>query len=1297
MKTSLRITICNLIATSTMLIASANAQDGSLQASGALNNQSAGRVLVDNTIGQSKLVPFGPLVRLSNFAGDGQGWAGNLWGGEVFVPWHLDPGQNLIFLSAGGYSDDDGKGVGNFVGGYRFRNGNQIITLGGTFDVDDGPNNTYTRAGFNASVVGPHLGLHVNGAIVTSDDSNVIASGILPGASFTGNNILFNNFRTTEFAYNNLDVLVGGPLPFLGENGVDAYFGAHWLNHSDTTDTVGVDMRIQAWLNEDATVGVQVGYDDIFGWNTFVQTSIALPNGQSDGWMKHWFRKPTTRSRMGDALIRNPRIPVNVKQEILGQVLALDTRDGLPYNIFYINQGAGGTGTVENPAGSLAFFQALPQVTRDSFDAILVNGNNFALTNTLQLGVGQRLLSTAITQTALTNLGTATLPGTGTGIFPTITNAAGGNLISLANINELSAFIFDGGGTGRPVVANGILGFNINNSVFQNSVDHGIALVDATGTFATGAPGLLNTNTFQNNPGDGFQLVNNNPAGGTLDFGLFNNVASGNGAGAAGIGFHIQAHNSNVINADAALVAGTGITGNTASNNGSGLSLETTTGGIIFAGLANNTFTNNTDMFTGASFNATGAGSQIHIGSLSNNNFDLNDGYGMSATAATGATITINNAFGNTFNDNDLGGLLLRSNGAGSLLTANIGGNGASQNVFKASSNGAGIELSSSNGSLFAAFTNNQIGSVGGFAALGPNATYGVFANLDGGSSGITLDNNTISSNGLVGIANVNANFSNTFGAPVTASFISRNNSITNGRAGGMSITNNGNNTNLSINILNDTITGNGQNADGSGLVISNLAMLSNGEVDFNITNTNISDNLRGSGLVLTTANSSTLNGTITGSAFNRNGSITTPGNGLQANIEGAASVLNLTVTKSQFDSNFDNAAVGSRTSGSGLQFNVNKVAAGSSSLGNVLIGLPAGTNQITNNSGAGIEILTGNLGRVVNFVADSNNISNNLEEGVFLSTNMTGNIASPFTASFMRNTINSNGMQGLSADFRGFLAGRTAPAVLNITTANLISNNGREGIRVITDTDRVRPTTLGVNAVTNNHGGGAVIPLDPNDALFAAQLGAGTFLPSPRGRFLSTLEDIAVNLNVKGNTITTNGQSAIAANDDGLAILVGTGSYIAADIQNNRIENSIGVDFSTGSFLSAGNTPTSTNMGGIDTVTLDDTAMLDLRFLGNQMNRINASSQTTAFFTDADAAKNFTTPNPWTFAGDAFNNRPAFFYRVDQSGLLDASNVINDGGVPASAAAAFTAGRYNLDPAMVFGSATFAADQPLP
>lgn len=1298
MKATLRIAALCLMVCSSLWLNTAHADPGAPSPTpDPVSDGEAGRVVLDNTVGVAGMNnhAFGPLLHVDGVFGDHQGWNGNLFQVESFIPMHLDPGRNLFFLSLNGLANEDGDGMGNFGAGYRYYSSslNRVFTVAGWVDIDDGHSTTYVRGGVTVESLGDNYDVILNGYSIIGKDSNIIATGTAGVPIFVGNNVLVSRFRTMESAYSGGDISIGTPVPFLGRLGTKIYGGAHYLTSPGRKDALGGDLRVHQRVNDDITVDLVYSWDEIFKSNAFVNVGITLPTGKRNGWMKRWLKRRPVQQRLADRIYRNRRIPTKLKTDLLAPELAIDPTDGRPVSIYYVSNtgGAGGAGTVEDPNGGFTVLEGMTPTARNSFDIILVNGTAFSTNGTFTVGPGQRLLSTAITQTVTTNLGTLALPGVPTGVFPVITNAGGGNVLALSSNSEISGFVVDGGGTGRPIVGSSITGFNVNNNTLQNSLDHGMVITNAFGTIAGGTPGIVTMNNFINNTTDGMQIINNVAGGGTLDLLLTMNTASNNGPMVGGTGIRIEAHNGAVINADPSVVAGTALSGNTATGNGTGIRLLTTTMGVIRASIDGNTITGNTAVNTGLNLSADGAGSSVLISSMTNNVITGNNGHGINGAATTGGSIVINSMFGNNVSGNIVGNMRLSATGAGSTINANIGAPGATANNFSGSTTGAGIDLISTNGNMFVAIQNNTIST-----AAAPNSTFGIRGTIDGGTASITIGGgtgagNTIISNGTGMNAGIAMVFANTAGTPFTPQLNTGSNFISQVGGAGMSITNQSPMTKLTITSTNDTI----DDSATSGLVLANNASNINGEVALFVDGGTFTNSDNGDGIRLIANNSGTLTANISNIVASNNGTFAGPGNGLRFDINNT-STANLNVFGSTFMNNQHNVFPGTRTSGDGIQININRFDAQSATLNSAQIGVAGMANTFSNNEGDGLEINHNSTGKINSIVVAGNVVTGNGQRGFFYDAQLTAGTVTPITATFSTNFVQNNAQHGFSADIRGFFGTRAAPGVINITNNNNFSFNGFNGINIVTDTDRFRPTQVGTNAVTFNHGGGAVIPHNPNDAAFAAQLPAGTFTPAPRGRYLSTLTDINLAVAVTDTQIIGNGTAGIGTADDGMSTLVGTDTYVRLDFQRNRAESNAGADFRTGSFTSGGATPTTTINAGIDTLTLDGTAQLDLRFLGNRLNTIDVNSAH-AFQTNADQGKNFVAPNPWTTAGDAFNNRPVFFYRVDQSGMLDSSNTILSGGVPQSTFGAFTTGRYNLDPGTVFGSAGFATDQPLP
>jgi hypothetical protein len=162
--------------------------------------------------------------------------------------------------------------------------------------------------------------------------------------------------------------------------------------------------------------------------------------------------------------------------------------------------------------------------------------------------------------------------------------------------------------------------------------------------------------------------------------------------------------------------------------------------------------------------------------------------------------------------------------------------------------------------------------------------------------------------------------------------------------------------------------------------------------------------------------------------------------------------------------------------------------------------------------------------------------------------------------------------------------------------------------------------------------------------------------------------------LTVTGNTIQNNGINTVTG--EGIRIEVGTGSYVAADIQSNTFGGNLQEDLVTSSFLSAGNTFDSVDTNGdltFDYVYLDDTAQMDMRFQNNSGNQI-APSDLGAVYTNFDALKA-------TFLGPiGVVNRDVSFFQVDNGpGLNSPNNNFINFGTTQNIQAAFSTGGYNL------------------
>ncbi len=162
--------------------------------------------------------------------------------------------------------------------------------------------------------------------------------------------------------------------------------------------------------------------------------------------------------------------------------------------------------------------------------------------------------------------------------------------------------------------------------------------------------------------------------------------------------------------------------------------------------------------------------------------------------------------------------------------------------------------------------------------------------------------------------------------------------------------------------------------------------------------------------------------------------------------------------------------------------------------------------------------------------------------------------------------------------------------------------------------------------------------------------------------------------LTLTDNVIQNNGVNTVTG--EGVRIDVGTGSYVAADIQGNVMGGNLEEDFVTSSFLSAGNTSNSFDVTGdltFDVVFLDDTAQLDVRFQNNSGNQI-APTDVGAIYTNADPLKQ------QFFGAIGVVNRDASLFQVDNGpNLNNPNNSFLNFGITQDIQNAFNTGNYNI------------------
>ncbi|MDB5385708.1 MAG: hypothetical protein JWM11_1354, partial [Planctomycetaceae bacterium] len=419
----------------------------------------------------------------------------------------------------------------------------------------------------------------INGYFPTRDSVRPLtgaAGGATIGSDpfYQGNRIFFGGQANFLEALQGGDAEVGIPLLPGGQQWLRGYTGYYAYNSNSHKDVQGFRGRLEAQLSDDLSVQGIVTDDRTFGTLVNLQVDIRLGGGRPI----RAFPSLTTKERMYLPVQRNWRIATNTFRAPI-KVVARDITDHHKIGVAWVdnsNNSGVANGTVEHPFQTLAQAEAAANV-----DLILVKHGNGDYDGGIALKDNQRLLGegrehlfdayAAFGKVAMQ--GTFNLPGftNDPSLTPTLRNAAG-DIVTLANNNEVSSFILPDAG-GHAIYGTGITDFDLNYLTITNPALGGIVLNNAAGT------GKINHSTIDGSLGDAIAInnVNANPLNLTISdmASVTNNVRA----------LAILADNSTIQ---------ASVDGYLASANQSGLDLKVANGGLLDTQITNSTFDNST-------------------------------------------------------------------------------------------------------------------------------------------------------------------------------------------------------------------------------------------------------------------------------------------------------------------------------------------------------------------------------------------------------------------------------------------------------------------------------------------------------------------------------------------------------------------------------------------------------------------------------------------------------------------------------------------------------------------------------
>ena len=557
--------------------------------------------------------PFGPIMMFETNLNSGLGYDDGYQRINARVPYHIIPNTNVLIGDFSASVTYSGAPIAN--GGLVYRRyddlRNRVFGVNTFIDYDQGYGNTeWYRGTVGVESLGQYIDFRANGYFVLGDDSLMLSD--TPGASLflQGNNILRSRTQVRENAYSGFDAEVGGPLPVLGQYGLNMYAGGYLLGNDNGYDTVGFQARWEALITQNMTVNTYLSTDETFGTNTWVGIQYEIPNYKNRRTLRP--RGPV-RERLQDPVVRSTRIHTNLDTRTFSEACINDVTNN-PYFIAYvdpnINTAGTGAGTFEDP------FRSMAALTNGAgIDVIRVTPNtdgsgvDLTVNGGLSLFDNQALISSN-SDYELFRIGTTPfyIPGTGaTGPGPLLTRpniSAGESIVRLANNNTISGMRFDASNAAGTAFGNGISNplpitdLNLTGNTFSNYVV-GADLQDVSGrvivdgnTFTGRSPVAAIRSTY------GLKM---NVAGNqTMDLLLNGNTATTNQMAGLSVTAGLNSSlNADDLNGNTAFVPPatgkyvfdqevTGITNNVLTGNGNGIEVIGQTGSTINAAIEDN-------------------------------------------------------------------------------------------------------------------------------------------------------------------------------------------------------------------------------------------------------------------------------------------------------------------------------------------------------------------------------------------------------------------------------------------------------------------------------------------------------------------------------------------------------------------------------------------------------------------------------------------------------------------------------------------------------------------------------------
>ena len=419
---------------------------------------------------QDAPAPYMTRLSARHVSGAGVGHTMGYSSLDWFLPLSAESDSTMWFGDFRGLIFNDAEFGSNVGTGYRWfvEDQNRIYGINGYWDTRNSNSLLFNQAGIGVESLGQIVDFRANAYTPAVNDAYQQGN-----AYFQGNGLIL----PSTAALSGVDAETGINFPTFYQISTSLFGGGYYYDSNHSSAAAGWRVRAEAAFRNCVVVGVSVQDDDLFGQtvNGMIELRHTVFHNTTPARrsMRHKFRQAdgsgdgeTVRHRLADPVYRRQNI---VLQD---ESARLTAPGGTPLNFLHVVPGGAGTGTIENPYGSISNAMLNPLAT--SGVVYTPHGGTFAENVTMK--AGSSLFSNGPTQFVTTNAGSVKVPLSGVNSSLTALPSKIVGDVTLADITVLNGFDVQGGVTGTNV-----LGVSLANNRIASSPTDAISLTSSNG------------------------------------------------------------------------------------------------------------------------------------------------------------------------------------------------------------------------------------------------------------------------------------------------------------------------------------------------------------------------------------------------------------------------------------------------------------------------------------------------------------------------------------------------------------------------------------------------------------------------------------------------------------------------------------------------------------------------------------------------------------------------------------------------------------------------------------------------